>query len=241
MIWYRHWIEMRGGLCMAAIFMALMCLLFPVVVAGSTSWYAHSGRIIKELNALTPKLTAMGAARFLPWAAHTWVSAWAAVIVGIFLAGTGIRTNGFQPGHPSMYYTLTLPISRFELIWTRFASSCAAVYVLFAAMLVFDCAVLLIMRQPVPLGLMAVSSFLAALLVVPMMAVLGVLVPLWKEVSGIIYVYVVAIWAAIQWAWAPLLRFIGSPSIPWLWIGAIILVTGAALSTAAILGRRLEF
>ena len=105
----------------------------------------------------------MGPARFLPWAAHTWVSTGAAVIVGIFLAGTGIRTNGFQPGHRSMYYTLTLPISRFGLIWTRFASACAAVYVLFAAMLVLDCAVLLVMRQPVPLGPMAMSSFLAGL------------------------------------------------------------------------------
>ena len=27
MIWYRHWIEMRSGLCVAAIFMALMSLL----------------------------------------------------------------------------------------------------------------------------------------------------------------------------------------------------------------------
>src|SRR6185437_11333611 len=103
----------------------------------------------------------------LPWAAHTWASAGAAIIVGIFLAGTGVRTNGFQPGHPSMYYTLTLPISRFELIWTRFASACVAVYVLYAATLVADCAILLVMRQQVPLGPMAVSGFLAGLLVVP--------------------------------------------------------------------------
>jgi hypothetical protein len=240
MIWYRHWIEMRGGLRVAAVFMALMCLLFPVAVRGGTNWYAHSGRIISELNALTPQLAAMGPARFLPWGAHTWVSAWAAIIVGIFLAGTGIRTNGFQPGHPSMYYTLTLPISRFELIWTRFASACAAVYVLFAAMLVIDCAVLLIMRQPVPLGPMALSSFLAGLLVVAAMAVFGVLIPLWKEqVSALLFV--LAISAAIQWAWAPILRFAGSLDIPWLWIGAIFMVTGAALSTAAILARHEEF
>jgi len=240
MIWYRHWIEMRGGLRVAAVFIALMCPLFQLAVRGGTNWYAHSGRIIQELNALTPELTAMGPANFLPWGAHTWVSAAAAVIVGIFLAGTGIRTNGFQPGHSSIHYTLTLPISRYELIWTRFAGSCAAVYVLFAAMLVVDCAVLLVMRQPVPLGPMAVSSFLAGLLVVPIMAVFGVLIPLWKEqISGLLFV--VAITAAIRWAWAPILRFAGSPGIPWLWIGTIVLVTGAALSTAAILARHEEF
>ena len=107
MIWYRHWMEMRSGLCVAAILMALMSLLFPIVVGGSTGWYAQSGRIIKELDALTPHLTAMGPAHFLPWGAHTWACVVAAVMVGIFLAGTGIRTNGFQPGHASMYYTLT--------------------------------------------------------------------------------------------------------------------------------------
>jgi hypothetical protein len=238
MIWYRHWLEIRGGLCVAAVFMALMCLLFPVFVGGSTSWFAQSGRIISELNALTPRLTAMGPARFLPWGAHTWVNLLAAVIVGIFLAGN-IRPNGFQPGQPSMYYTLTLPISRFDLIWTRFASSCAAAYALFAAMLVIDCAVLLMMRQAVPLGPMAMSSFLAGLLVVPVMAVFGVLVPLWKEtVTGLLYV---VIGAAFQWAWAPLLRFAGSQGIPWLSIGLIVLVTAAALSMAAMLARRQDF
>ncbi|MBZ5634122.1 MAG: hypothetical protein LAO55_13460 [Acidobacteriia bacterium] len=239
MIWYRHWIEMRSGLCVAAIFMALMSLLCQLLVSGGTHWFAQSGHIIKELDVLTPHLAAMDPAHFLPWGAHTWASAAAAVIVGIFLAGTGIRTNGFQPGHKSMYYTLTLPISRFELVWTRFASACAALYILFAAMLVVDCAFLLVMRQPVPLGPMAVSSFLAGLFVAPVMAVFGVLVALWKEQwSGLVFV---AIAATTQWAWPTLLRFTGSQDIPWLWIGAIFLITGAALSTAAILARRQEF
>jgi len=238
MIWYRHWIEMRGGARVAAGCMVVACLLFSLVVSGSTSWYAKTGRIIIELNALVPQLAAMGPARFLPWGAHTYASAAAAIIVGIFLAGTGIRTNGFQPGHLSMYYTLTLPISRFELMWTRFAGACAAVYVLFASMLVVDCAILLVMRQPVPLGPMAVSSFLAGLLVVAAMALFGVLIPLWKEqVSGL--VFVLAITAAIQWGWPTILRFAGGLGARW--IGSIFLVTAAALSAAAVLARRQEF
>jgi hypothetical protein len=220
--------------------MVAACLLFALVVSGGTSWYAHTGRIIKELTALVPQMTAMGPARFLPWAAHTWVCAATAIGVGIFLAGTGIRTNGFQPCHLSMYYTLTLPLSRFELIWTRFASACAALYVLFAAMLVVDCSILILMHQPVPLGPMAVSSFLAGLLVVPVMAVFGVLVPLWKEqVSGLLFV--LAIGAAVHWAWPSILRFAGSLDIPWLSIGAIFVVTAAALTAATILARRQEF
>ena len=240
MIWYRHWIEMRGGFRVAAIFMALLCPLFQLMVRGGTSWYARSGRIISELNALAPQVFAMGPEQFLPWAAYTWVCAASAIIVGIFLAGTGIRTNGFQPGHSSIYYTLTLPISRFELIWTRFASACAAVYALFAALLVVDCAILALMRQPVPLGPMAASSFLAGLFVVGVMAVFGVLIPLWREgVSGLLFV--LAISAAIHWGWASILRYAGSLDIPWTWIGAILLLAVAGLSSAAMLARRQEF
>jgi hypothetical protein len=86
---------------------------------------------------------------------------------------------------------------------------------------------------------MAVSSILAGSFVVPVMAVFGVLVALWKEQwSGLVFV---AIAATTQWEWPTLLRFAGSQDIPWLAIGAILLVTGAALSTAAILARRQEF
>ena len=75
---------------------------------------------------------------------------------------------------------------------------------------------------------------------VPVMAVFGVLLPLWKEqVSGLLFVLAIA--AAFQWAWAPILRFAGSQGIPWLSIGVILLVTGAALSAAAVLARQQEF
>jgi hypothetical protein len=107
-------------------------------------------------------------------------------------------------------------------------------------MLAIDCAVLLIMDRTVPLGPMAVSSFLAGLLVVTVLAVFGLLLPLWNEqVSGL--VFVAAIGAAMKWAWAPITAFIGSQGIPWQAIGTIFLVTGAALSAAAILARRQDF
>jgi hypothetical protein len=56
--------------------------------------------------------------------------------------------------------------------------------------------------------------------------------------SGLLFV---AIAATTQWAWPTLLRFAGSLDIPWLSIGAIFLVTAAALTAAAILARHQEF
>jgi len=240
MIWYRHWIEMRGGLCVAAGCVVIICLLYPLSVHGSADWFDQSGRFSNELKPFGARMGKMDSPLFLSWGIHAWFSSAAAVIVGIFLGGTGIRTSGFQPGHRSMYYTLMLPVSRFGLIWTRFASACAAVYALLATMLAIDCATLLIMGRTVPLGPMAVSSFLAGLLVVAVLAVFGLLLPLWNEqVSAL--VFVAAIGAAMKWAWVPITGFTGSQDIPWLTIGAIFLVTGAALSAAAMLARNQDF
>ncbi|MGH9648657.1 MAG: hypothetical protein ACRD4E_17780, partial [Bryobacteraceae bacterium] len=228
MIWYRHWIEMRGGLTVAAVCTALVCLAFPGMVYGSTSWFEQSGKIITELDTLRLALPEMGPERFLTWGAHSLLCAVAAIGFGVFLGGTGILTNGFVPGHPSAYYTLTLPVSRFDLIWTRFACACAAAYALLAAMLVFDCGVLLIMGQPIPLGAMLLSTLLAGLLAMTIIAVF-VSINLWKEkAGGIAYVAMVAL--VVNFGWTSIARFVGGQGILWQGIVASVLVIGTALS-----------
>ena len=240
MIWYRHWLEIRGGLWVAAACVAVLCLGFPLIVVSSTDWFQLSGKVIQELRALSPALPEMGPERFLPWGVHTMLSSAAALIVGIFLAGTGIRTNGFAPGHQSVHYTLTLPVSRFELLWTRFAASCGAIYILFAAMLLLDCAVLAAMRRPIPFAAMAVSSLLAGSLGILIVALAGVVMQLWKEkISGLVHVFSIAL--AFNYAWQPVLKYTGSRVVPWLALGAIVLITAAALSGATALARRSDF
>ena len=43
---------------------------------------------------------------------HAWATAIVALLGAIVVTGSGIRTNAFQPGHPSFQYTLTLPVAR---------------------------------------------------------------------------------------------------------------------------------
>jgi hypothetical protein len=238
-VWYRHWLEIRIGLTTSLIWSGLLCLLYPVFMLGGFNWFVTSGRITHELSVVAPRLAAMGSERFFSWGTHVWISAAAALFVGLFLGDTAIRTSG-QPGMGSLYYTLTLPVSRFDLIWTRFATACAAAFGLLATMLVFDCAVLLVIGRSVPIGAMAASSFLAALLVPPVMAVFGLLIPLWG-VKVLLPAVMVAGFAVVQWAWTPAMGFIASQSVPWNTIGLLLLIVGAALSTAAVVAQHKDF
>jgi hypothetical protein len=235
-VWYRHWMEIRGGFVLASGFAALMCAVYPFVLHGGANRYEQSGLLVRELRGLGAQFTPMGPERFFPWGYHVWVSSVAALALGFFLYGTGVRTNPFWIGHSSLYYTLSLPVSRFDLLWTRFAAGCAAILLVFGAMLVVNCAALLVMGRPIPLVPMAASSLLAAMLVLPAMAVFDV-VALWNEKVALpVYSGVIAI--AFSWFWIPATSFVASRSIPWNAIGVIFLIAGAALSVAGIVLRR---
>jgi hypothetical protein len=238
-VWYRHWLEIRAGLLVAFIFITVLSLFYPVFLVGSSDWFAQAGAITKELSVFASQFPAMGSERFFPWGAHAWICSAAALFVYIPLWGTGIRTNNLQPGHASLYYTLTLPISRFGLIWTRFLTSCTATFLLFAAMLFFDCTVLLLMGRPVPLGPMAASSFLAGLLVLPALAVFGLLSLLDEKHAG--WVLVAAVYAEIRWAWTPATGFIAGEVSPWNTIATIFLIVAATLLIARVVAHKKDF
>jgi hypothetical protein len=237
-VWYRHWLEIRIGLKASLICAAMVCLLYPVLLLGGFNWFVASGRVTDELRAFTPRLPGMGPELFFAWATHVCISTGTALFVGFLLGGTGIRTN-LVPGAGSIYYTLTLPVSRFDLMWTRFAAACAGVFVVLAAMLVFDSATLVVMGRSAPLGPMAASSLLAGLLAVPVMAVFTLLIPLW-EVKAFFPVFMMAMVAMFQF-WTPAARFVASPTIPWNGIGQLLLIVGAAVSIAAVVAEKKDF
>jgi len=238
-LWYRHWLEIRGGLSVALAGVTILCFFYPIMLHGSSSWFAESGRVISELSALAPELPAMGPDRFFPWGVHVQLSTVAALIAGIFLAGTGIRTNDWSPRHPSVYYTLMLPVSRFEMIWTRFATACAAAFLLFAVMLILDSAALLAMGHTVPLGPMAQSSFFAGLLVVLIMAAFGLL-NLWDD-RPVGTIWVMAIIAAFYWKWTPASDLVAGTSVPWTVVAVIVGSITATQFLSALIARKRDF
>lgn len=239
-IWYRHWLEIRGGLLVAALIVALMCLAYPIFVFEAARVFARtSGLEGGALEVFAEPLPSLGAERFFPWAAHAWLCGAVAWSIGLFLGGTGIRSNSFEPRHPSVVHTLTLPVSRLDLLWTRFAASCAATLVLLAAMLVVNCAVMLVVGRPVPLGAMAASSALSGLILVVVLAVLG-MVMVWDD-RFVGFVFPVALLVAIVYGWPAMARFVGSPGVPWNALVVLLPVAAAALAVTAVTAARRDF
>ena len=177
-----------------------------------------------------------------------------ALILGLALAGTGVRTGSPLPGHPSLYYTLTLPAARFALIWTRLAVAAAATASLFAALLTADAVALLVTGQGVPLGAMAASAVLAVLVAVALQAVI-LLLSLWNEqLAPIVLIagFLAFMWSlgnvvndnttALTYRWALAARSVlAGDAAPWSVAGILVLIVAASLCLAAVTARRQDF
>lgn len=209
-LWYRHWLEIRGGVFVAFIGVALLSIAYPFYAVG------NDGRV-----------------------PHVWVSSAASWVLGVFVWGTGVRTNALQPNHPSFLFTLCLPVSRVRLILTRLAASCAALAALFTVMLVSNSLALQLMGRAPSFGAMAVSSALAALLVVAIMTSVSVVGLVSENHFG--WLYPVAFFAAVSWAWPATTAFVGSPEVPWSAVATLALVSGVALSASVVMAYKRDF
>lgn len=210
-LWYRHWLEMRGGLLVAVVGVALLSAAYPFFASGS------DGRV-----------------------PHVWLSSAASWALGFFNWGNGVRSiTLFYPNHPSIQFTLGLSVSRISLVLTRLAVAYAAVVAQFAIMFVSNTLALLLMGRAPAFGAMAGSSALAALLVAAIVTILA-MVGLVDE-NHFNWVLPVAFFAAFSWAWPPTTAFIGSQEVPWTGVATLVLVIGAALSAIAVLAYKRDF
>ena len=229
-IWYRHWLEIRFPVTIACIAVTLLCLL-PAAVA------------------LLTLLAGIGLPPEHDWVAlHIGSSMF--VLLGAYplLGGTGVRTIfATASRHPSLYYTLTLPASRFTLIWTRFVVGAAATAALFAALLAAGTATLLATGRGVPLGAMAATSVVAGLFTVALQAVFSVLLSLWSErLSTTVYFagFATFLMAVPADSWMPTtlaVMVLAGEAAPWSVAWILVLIVAASLCLAAVTARRHDF
>lgn len=210
-VWYRHWLEHAGAALVALGVAAPLCVAYGVAVyRGRDPLVAHV-------------VSATAAAWFLP----------------LFLHGTGIRTNDLQPGHRSLYYTLTLPVPRSVLVWTRFAVACASATVLQALMLGINAATLTLVGSLVPFGAMAAASTVATLLMLTVVAAIG-LMNLWDDRIGLLG-FPVAFIVVMLVGWRGAVGLIASVPVPWSSVATMGVAIGTMLALTMLLARTRDF
>jgi len=221
---YRHWLELRF-----------------LVLATLGPWLA--------LCAVTAFLVVAVPPAISPVRVHAWALSIAVVLAGIVFGGTGIR-SGFEIAHRSVAFTLTLPVSRFMLSWTRLCTAAAIAFVLVFGVSIAVVAALWSAGHAVPLRALAASTLLGFAAAAATQALVGLVLPLVTErfspalLSLIPVVVILAILRTLEdrsAGWAHVVRFLEFQPERWDLIGALLLVIVCSLMTAAVLVRVKDF
>jgi hypothetical protein len=215
MIWYRHWVEMRLGV-----------LLF----AGLSLWLGFSIRgpwhslEYGQALPLTPLGQAIGAEGVLVWAEFAGRILPFSLAASLGLSGAGFRTF-FMP-LPPVVFTLTLPISRTRLIWTRLAAAlgvaCVGATLLTAGGVVW----FTIQGQTVPIAAVLQSLVLGVVLLAAMLAIMSAVItalPTAWAFLGVLGLLALAI---------PNSYVVSAPArgdVPWLAVGGYVIALVAAM------------
>ena len=165
MIWHRHWLEMRLGVLM----LAGLCLWSGFAVVGPWRSLEYGQPL-----PLTPLGQAIGAQEILVWSEFAGRILPFSLAACMALAGAGLRTL-FMPVAP-VVYTLTLPISRTRLIWTRLAAglgvACAGAMLLTAGGVLW----FTLRGQAVPIAAVLQSMVLGVVVLAAMLAIMSAVV-----------------------------------------------------------------
>lgn len=136
MLWYKAWLELRLRVALTG---AMVCLVLWQVATSPKSAYtaaARDPRTAAFLDAATRTALASHSPQFIT----LWLAAFYHVmplflsILAVAFASAGLKTQtpfaNARESHPSMFFTLSLPVSRLHLLLTRsIAGLCAVVFV----------------------------------------------------------------------------------------------------------------
>jgi hypothetical protein len=163
-IWYRHWLDLRSGLYTSVVFGVLMIVVYAFAVYGVMDVYAATGQYAREIVQFKPILES-APERLIPWAMHAQFMTLFAMLAPLTLHGSGYasqqRRGVVGADHPSVHFTLTLPVSRLVVIRTRMAVGAAALAAVLVLSLIGHFVALLVLGRPVAVGPMTATTLLA--------------------------------------------------------------------------------
>jgi hypothetical protein len=180
-LWYRHWLDLRSGFYASVVFVGLMAVGYAVAVYGVLDFYGDTGRYAREVMQYRPILES-APERLIPWILHAQFMTLFALLAPLMLHGSGYasqqRRGVVGADHPSVGFTLTLPVSRFKMVKTRLGAGAAALAALLTASLAGHVVALLVLGKPIAAGPMTATTVLAIVLgvtVLTTITLLGVL------------------------------------------------------------------
>lgn len=169
MIWYRHWLEMRGSVA-AAVGTAVIGSLFYTrdMIVGSTDG-SLTTRVDRGLFApLLSMSESLNASQINLIAFHEEFSWIAILLLSFMLAGDGLRVFDRWTGArltSAALFTLSLPVSRRRLVITRIVSTYVIATVSLFLIAGTNATVFATTAHPVPLEQLLLASAFASLLV----------------------------------------------------------------------------
>jgi hypothetical protein len=216
---YRHWLELRSPLRIVAVPGGILLALADMVML--LSWGGDSALHV-----------------------HGACSVLAALLAGITCGGSGVRTTGLMPGHPSISYTLTLPVPRFRLIWTRSVAGVLAGAAFPAPIFVATLLFWAFADSSFSIRAVVTISLMCGLVVIVTQAIFALVLPLWSESLGIwavMVAFIAIVYSpAVRSSWSTGVTSIVPPVSPVL-IGVLVLIAVLSLPLASFIAARRDF
>lgn len=209
--WYRYWLELRLPLLIAVAGIAVSAWKYASAIGARFAQLQADGVAdgLRQFESLVPP---MGPEWVIVWGTHAGLCLTVAMMLPWIVSGTGIGDTSFAssfsdptrwPTSRGTLYTLSLPMSRFRLIWTRLTALALATLVVFGVQLAAHVGVLLVLGHAAPVWPMAAASLASALLCVTFIAILSLVLiaRVWMWLLPVPFVVmVVTTFSLGQWA-----------------------------------------
>jgi hypothetical protein len=247
MNWYGTWIEMRVGLLYLG---AILVLGGIGADAGDAGWRALTAETWLRLpwqNFFGPDLAELPLARIigrdvLVWAEFagrlTQIAIGGPLALGFLIIAGEKSSTSREPRWKWAAYVLTLPISRANLVVTRFVVS-VATFALAGAAIVLGVAAFRVRGQSLPFGPIGESLALTVLCAAMLLAVVLALVasmPSWWTLLIFPLLFVLVI--------VPVHYIVAAPvraEVPWAWLVVCPAITCTAIAVAISRARAREY
>jgi hypothetical protein len=231
MLWYRYWIEFRFRLLVVAAYAIWTGIITP-------EWAKLSPAAANELLG-TRLPQSIGPESLNAWVALAGQMSFFTWAIALCLMGNGLRT-AFLPRHPSISYTLTLPVSRSRLISTQQALNCASALIAAALTLAVRFAAMWLRGDRIPFVPLGVTIALATLFVIAWNTFLSALSMVIHELWSIVVTIPIFV-ASNRWIWGTVTAFPAYGEFPWLSVAALLTIIVLALAFSLSQSRIQEF